>query len=560
MRRSVAGLCVLAAALLASPQVKAARPADLGRLHVLLLNGGGNPEENFKSHLLHVQEMTTVLLGRGLDAERLTVMASDGQNARPDVAVRQNDPETFWLLEGTGLERALREPITYENTTIPGTGGKPVPVSPATRASVSRFFQAARARMRPGDTLLVYVTDHGKDHPRDPRLNHITLWGRGEGLTVRQLAGELERLPPGVRVVTLMSQCFSGGFAHLMDVRRRAGLPSGAACGYFATTADRPAYGCYPEANTLDRSGHAFAVLNALRTTGSLPAAHNLVLLRDQTPDVPLRTVDAFLAERLRRAARAAGTDEQSFADLQLKQSPAQRAIARMEAGAAGGGGIRPATAHRPRQPAANRRRSGPGAAPAARPPRAVADRAERHDPRPPAALPGRPARVASPPAPARPAWPHRSDPARAGAAAAEGAGQVRRHPADRPPPAGAAARAGGGGHGQRSPSRGPGGGRPAPAHAADHDGRAQPGWPGRARPAERAALEALDDLRGSATAATAAAASRSRPCARPAPSPPWTRIRRWPRACARRGWASRSPTCTRAPGRGCASVRGRRW
>jgi hypothetical protein len=324
MRRSVAGLCVLAAALLASPQVMAARPADLGRLHVLLLNGGGNPEENFKSHLLHVQEMTTVLLGRGLDAERLTVMASDGQNARPDVAVRQNDPETFWLLEGTGLERALREPITYENTTIPGAGGKPVPVSPATRASVSRFFQAARARMRPGDTLLVYVTDHGKDHPRDPRLNHITLWGRGEGLTVRQLAGELERLPPGVRVVTLMSQCFSGGFAHLMDVRRRAGLPSGAACGYFATTADRPAYGCYPEANSLDRSGHAFAVLNALRTTGSLPAAHNLVLLRDQTPDVPLRTVDAFLAERLRRAARAAGTDEQSFADLQLKQSPAQ--------------------------------------------------------------------------------------------------------------------------------------------------------------------------------------------------------------------------------------------
>jgi hypothetical protein len=324
MPRSVAGLCVLAAALLASPGIRA---ASRDALHVLVLNGGGSPEENFKSHLLHVQEMTTLLLGRGLDASRVTVLASDGPNPRPDVAVRQNDPEAFWLLEGTGLERALSEPITYENTAIAAPGGKPVPVWPATRAALTRFFQAVRARLRPGDTLLVYVTDHGKDHPRDPRLNHITLWGRGEALTVRQLSAELARLPAGVRVVSLMSQCFSGGFAHLMDVRRQGGLPSGAACGYFATTADRPAYGCYPEANTLDRSGHAFAVLNALRTTGSLPAAHSQVLLRDQTPDVPLRTLDAFLADRLRRAARVAGTDEQSFADLVLRQTPAaQRA------------------------------------------------------------------------------------------------------------------------------------------------------------------------------------------------------------------------------------------
>jgi hypothetical protein len=319
MRRSVAGLFLLAAALLASPRANAARASNLGRLHVLVLNGGGSPEENFKSHLLHVQEMTSLLLGRGLDADHLTVMASDGQNPRADVAVRQSDPEPFWLLHGTELERALGEPISYENTTVAGPGGKPLPLSPATRASVTRFFQAARARVRPGDTLLVYVTDHGKDHPRDPRLNHITLWGRGEGLTVRQLATELQRLPSGVRVVTLMSQCFSGGFAHLLDVRRRDGLPSGAACGYFATTADRPAYGCYPEANTLDRSGHAFAVLDALRTTGSLSKAHTQVLLHDQTPDVPLRTVDAFLAERLRRAARVAGQTDQAFADLVLK-------------------------------------------------------------------------------------------------------------------------------------------------------------------------------------------------------------------------------------------------
>ena len=331
---------------------------------MLVLNGGGSPEENFKSHLLHVQEMTTLLLGRGLDADRLTVMASDGQNPRPDVAVRQSDPEAFWLLEGTGAgARAGRAHHLREHHRR-RAGRQALPVSPATRASVTRFFQAARARLRPGDTLLVYVTDHGKDHPRDPRLNHITLWGRGEALTVRQLsARSWQRLPAGVRVVTLMSQCFSGGFAHLLDVRRPRGLPSGAACGYFATTADRPAYGCYPEANTLDRSGHAFAVLDALRTTGSLPAAHS--------PGAAARS-DA------RRAAANGGCVPGGAAAPRGPRRRARRAVVRRPGAAAdrrraserppewklalgGGRGVRPAAAHRPGQPADDRPRAWTG-------------------------------------------------------------------------------------------------------------------------------------------------------------------------------------------------------
>src|SRR5215207_5893616 len=205
MPRSVAGPVILAAAaLLAKVPAGAAdqpgqpdqrdhdRPGDL---HVLVLNGGGSPDDNFKSHLLHVREMTSLLLAGGLPADHLTVMASDGPQPRADVAGRAADPPAFWMLEGTGLERWLGEPIAYENTTVSAPGGTALPVWSATRASVGRFFQQARARLRPGDTLLIYVTDHGKDHPRDPRLNHITLWGRGEALTVRQLTAELQRLP-----------------------------------------------------------------------------------------------------------------------------------------------------------------------------------------------------------------------------------------------------------------------------------------------------------------------------------------------------------------------------
>ena len=286
---------------------------DPARLHVLMINGGGSPEENFRSHVLHLEELLALLGKAGVRRDRIGVLASDGDHPDPDVATRGQDPRGFWLLGGSGVEDLLQEPIDYESTDLPG-----FEVLPATRASVHGWFTDAREHLRPGDTLLLYVTDHGKDDPRDPRRNHITLWGPRESLTVRQLTGELERLPEGVRVVSLMSQCFSGGFAHLLDVRAQRKLPSGAACGYFASTEDRPAFGCYPEASRLDRSGHSFAMFDGLVATGSLQAAHAQTLVTDQTPDVPLRTSDAFLSELLRRAAEASGEDEDDLTERML--------------------------------------------------------------------------------------------------------------------------------------------------------------------------------------------------------------------------------------------------
>jgi hypothetical protein len=301
--------CLLTALLL----LPAPGLADSDNLHVLLINGGGQPSDNFRSHVLHLEELTELLRRAGVPAERIGVLASDGRDPEADVARRGQDPDGFWLLDGTGLQRWLAEPIQYDDTRLPG-----FETWPATRASVQSWFRRARGKLRAGDTLLLYVTDHGQDDPRDPRRNHITLWGPRQSLNVRQLAAELTRLPRGVRVVTLMSQCFSGGFAHLLDVHARRQLPSGAACGYFASTEDRPAFGCYPEASRSDRSGHSFAMFDALKATGTLQAAHAETLVRDQTPDVPLRTSDALLSELLRRAAQADEQEEQELIEQLL--------------------------------------------------------------------------------------------------------------------------------------------------------------------------------------------------------------------------------------------------
>jgi hypothetical protein len=277
-------LLLLAPFLFAAAPVRAAEPVAPEGLHVLMINGGGDRENNFASHLSHLRQLAGLLERAQVPRDHVTVLASDGSNPAPDLAVRGPEPEGIWLLEGTALGDLLRHTTSFENSTLAGYS-----LRPATRAELGRVFGELGERLRPGDTLLVFVTDHGTSNPRDPLDNRITLWGAHESLSVRALRGLLAGLPAQVRVVSLMSQCFSGGFAYLYDLRARDRLPSGAACGYFSSTADRPAYGCYPEVRGVEAVGHGFEFLQALSHRGRFAAAHDSVVLADQSPDVPLR-------------------------------------------------------------------------------------------------------------------------------------------------------------------------------------------------------------------------------------------------------------------------------
>ncbi len=292
-----------------------------GRWHAILLNGGGTRAQNFQSHLLHVRELFALLGRAGIPTARITVFGSDGTDPAPDLAVRAVQPEAdFWLLERTRVGGVLRTPITYENSTVPGAT-----LLPATTASLRAWFARARGAIAPGDTLLLYVTDHGTKGER-PDENRITLWGEKEGITVAELRGLLGTLDRRVRVLALMSQCFSGGFAGLMTAHTEHGLPAGNVCGYFSSTPDRLAYGCYPENLGVENVGHSFLFLRALAPRGDFAAAHREVLVTDDTPDVPLTTGDAYVEERLRQAARAEGRSFAAFVDGLLREAWRDRA------------------------------------------------------------------------------------------------------------------------------------------------------------------------------------------------------------------------------------------
>jgi thiol-disulfide isomerase/thioredoxin len=324
--------CALAATTIAGPAIAAppalTPPSAPSRLHALLINGGGSPEDNFSSHLAHLRQMLALLAGAGVPPGQITVLNADGGDPAPDMVVREPEPEGFELLAGTPLGERLVPGVALGSSVLPG-----VHALPATRAAVDHWFAGARTRLRPGDTLLLYVTDHGTQNARDPLDNRIVLWGARDSLSVRQLRSLLDRLVPGVRVVALMSQCFSGGFAHLalgQGQPRPGKLPVASApapvCGYFSSTADRPAYGCYAEVAGRERVGHSFEFMEALARTGRFPMAHDEVLATDSTPDVPLKTSDLFLADLVGKGARALGVSPDRMIDNLLHEAWKTRA------------------------------------------------------------------------------------------------------------------------------------------------------------------------------------------------------------------------------------------
>jgi thiol-disulfide isomerase/thioredoxin len=295
-----------------APMAAPGEPADTPpRLQVVLLNGGGQPASNFYSHLLHVKQLSDALRRAGISPTDIAIFNADGADPTADFAVRDLQPEAdFWLLRGTRLERPLRPPIRYENSVVDG-----FTLQPATHAALRRWFEDAAQHLRPGDTLLFYVTDHGTKNAADLANNRITLWGEHESLSVTELRELFAHLDPGVRVVVLMSQCYSGGFANLMDTSTAAGLPAGNVCGFFSSTADRQAYGCYPENRDKDNVGHSFAFIASLAAGDTFPEAHNRVLVIDQTPDVPLTTSDIYLERLLEGVARGRGQELNALID-----------------------------------------------------------------------------------------------------------------------------------------------------------------------------------------------------------------------------------------------------
>jgi len=291
------------------PKTPVATEVPAASLWALLINGGGSKERNYQSHLLHVRTMFDYLKRLGVPRDQIAVFTSDGNDPEADLAVRdvQTNPN-FWLIAALAVGRRLGENVRFENSAIEG-----IALRPATKEALARWMSTHNADLRSGDTLLVYVTDHGAKNSKDLDNNRIVLWG--EQWSVEEFRRFLSAVPTGVRIVTVMSQCFSGSFANIAFEAGGNGGIEGNTCGFFSSSAARQAYGCYPENLGKDNVGHSFRFLEALEATGNTVLAHERTLVADRTPDVPNRTSDLALRKLLEAHAQQNGQSLRDYVD-----------------------------------------------------------------------------------------------------------------------------------------------------------------------------------------------------------------------------------------------------
>ncbi|MGB6854253.1 MAG: redoxin family protein, partial [Thermoanaerobaculia bacterium] len=287
--------------------------ASPGATHALLINGGSKPASNYLSHLHHLQEMVEVLEARGLPRERIHIFSADGEDGAADLAVRDAKPSGFWLIEGTRIGKRLRP-----RTALTDTQWAAVTLRPARKEALEEWFAWARMHLSPADEILLFVTDHGTKNSEDLDNGAISLWK--EELSVVELKELLSGLQPGVRVAMVMSQCYSGTFASaIYDGPSRE--PTGDLCGFFSTTRELKAYGCYPEGQDRDEIGHAFRFIEALGRHETSDGAHEEVLVTDDSPDIPLRTSDLYIESVLADEAASRGREIDGLVDLLLAEA-----------------------------------------------------------------------------------------------------------------------------------------------------------------------------------------------------------------------------------------------
>ncbi|MEZ6061538.1 MAG: hypothetical protein R3C19_14425 [Planctomycetaceae bacterium] len=310
----------------------------------LTIGGGYTQTENQVSLENNVRLFQRTLADLHLGERSNDIYFSDGADSTPDVQVvdPQSVPKANRLMaEFFGSDDDLG--LFYRNHQIPRVRAAASP------ANIRQWFAETGSRMKSGDRLVLYVTAHG--HRSDDRNNafntSIATWNN-TSVKMAEFVRMLDRLPAGVQVVTIMVQCYAGGFARYIfnDGDPARGVSRQARCGFFATVHDRPAAGCTPEvdeASYVEYSTYFFAALSGQDRSGaairapdynsdgvvSFDEAHAYTMLTADTIDVPVTTSSEFLDVNSRIGAAESDllTDAEPYDRILSLATPSESAI-----------------------------------------------------------------------------------------------------------------------------------------------------------------------------------------------------------------------------------------
>lgn len=307
------------------------------RPFALLVGGGPTPEHNQIAIESNVRYLLKLL---PTDAER-TVLFADGDAQKETVLFEATEKplkpaEQLLALLLSEREEAHPSNLKFRKPTLAQIDG------PSKKEAVTAAFDKLVNAPSPKAPILLYFTGHGSPgKTRDFENNDYDLWQQG-GLSVRDLAAEVSRLPAEQPVTLVMVQCFSGAFANLLFQNGDPDRPltDRDIVGFFAAIKERMAAGCTPavnEAEYHDFTSYFFAALSGRDRVGrkvtgadynrdgrvSMDEAYCYTLVNDTSIDVPVCTSDIFLRKVLNTPDSK--VFETSYKDALSWASPAQR-------------------------------------------------------------------------------------------------------------------------------------------------------------------------------------------------------------------------------------------
>jgi hypothetical protein len=292
-----------------------AQPPDF-----LVVGGGPDPCQNeiaLEKNVLYFQRTLNTL---GFQPTVASIFFANGNNGQT----------TIRYLDEQRLEQ-------YKAPAIPHLNGA------ATVANLQNWMQQ-KGQQNPNQSVFFYFTGHGGLNGENPENNFLALWHRQE-LSVQELSGMLDKLPPQKSVVAMMAQCYSGSFANLIyqggDPKNPIALQT--RCGFFATVKGRPAVGCTPEVNEADYRDYSssfFAGLSGRSRTGeavpsadynrdgrvSYAEAHAFAKVDDRGKDWPISTSEAWLQSHVSEQEKGLFL-KQPIKQILLTARPEQRYV-----------------------------------------------------------------------------------------------------------------------------------------------------------------------------------------------------------------------------------------
>lgn len=308
--------------------------------YFLVIGGGPSPTNNQVSLEKNVHFIQRILKAAGVPASHQIYLFADGTDPGRDLheidpALEMAVPHAL-LARLTGNTRYFD--YKFRSSNVPLLRG------PATRQNVEASLRELASRAQDGDRVFIYLTGHGgKGNPTSN--GRFYLW-HNASMTVREFAAELGRFKPGVTLVSVMVQCYSGSFANIIF---DGGDPEGPVSdhrrvGFFATVETRGAAGCTPdieEENYREYSSYFWAALFVRTRTGqavdmpdydgdgivSLDEAHAYVLIEADTIDIPVKTSDAYLRRFDFSKSEGAVSIEQPYEEILALAGPIERTV-----------------------------------------------------------------------------------------------------------------------------------------------------------------------------------------------------------------------------------------